>query len=263
MFGVSGTTLLAGAVLGSAVIGAVGSNSAADTQAAAQQQASASQDARFAQIQKQSQPFMDAGYGATKSLTDLLGTTGTPGQNASGTNLQQGYLTSTFNPTQAELENYPGYKFALNQGQQAVRNAGTASSGALSSGTLKDIANYTTGAASQHYGDFFNQFQTQQSNIFNRLSAIAGLGQSSAAGVGNSGTQLGIGAAQALAGAGASQASGILGATSSLAGGANSLGSLAYLNQNSGGQYPGMTGNPVQGYTHTDPTTIGPPLPGP
>jgi hypothetical protein len=225
---------VATAIVGGSVLGAVASNKAANTQADAQKNASATQADMFNTIQTNSKPFTQAGYGATGSLTDLLGTTGTPGTNASGTNLPQGYLTQQFSPTQAQLEAYPGYQFALQQGQQAVRNADTATVGAMSSGTLKDLANYTTGAAAQNYGNFFNQYQTQQNNIFNRLSNIAGLGQSAAAGVGNSGTQLGTGMAQAGAAAGASQAAGTIGAANAITGGVNNLAGMAYLNGNSG-----------------------------
>lgn len=249
--------------LGSAVIGAVGSMSAADTQASAANKATDAANARYAQVQKNSQPFMDAGYGATSTLTQLLGTSGAPGSDVAGTGgLKNGYLTSQFAPTQDQLNKYPGYQFALQQGGQAVRNADTPGVGALSGAALKDLTNFNVGTANQYYGQYFNQDQTQKNNIFNRLSSIAGLGQSASAGVGNSGTQLGQTAAQSTAAAGAASASGILGATNAAAGGANTYMGMQYLNaQNPGVQQSnGLTYNAggSGGYTTTIPGSMGP-----
>ena len=231
--------------LAGAAIGAVGSITASNTQADAQKNAAATQQGMFNTVQGNSQPFMQAGYGATNTLTQLMGTSGTPGSDVAGTGgLKNGYLNSQFAPTQDQLNQYPGYQFALQQGGQATRNADTPGMGALSGSALKDLTNFNVGTANQYYGQYFNQDQTQKNNIFNRLSSIAGLGQSAAAGVGNSGTQLGQGIAQAGAAAGASQAGGIVGASNALSGGANSLAGMMYLNaQNGTGSNPGAIGN--------------------
>ena len=249
--------------LGSAVIGAAGSIYSADKQSSADKNAVDSANARYAQIQANSQPYMDAGYGATDTLSQLLGTKGAPGSTVAGTGgLTNGYLTSTFNPTQDQLNNYPGYQFALQTGSQAVRNADTPGVGALSGAALKDLDAFNVGTANQYYGQYFNQDQTQKNNIFNRLSAIAGLGQSAAAGVGNSGTQLGQTAAQGTAAAGAATASGILGATNAVTGSGNTLAGLMYLNsQNPGTPLSnGLTYNAggSGGYTPTVPGSVGP-----
>lgn len=254
---------VAAAVAGAAVVGAVASNSAANKQAGAANNATAATNSRFNQIQANSQPYMNAGYGATDTLTQLLGTSGTPGSTVAGTGgLQNGYLTSTFNPTQAQLESYPGYQFQLQQGGQAVRNADTPGVGALSGAALKDLTSFNQGLAASNYNTYFNQDQTQKNNIFNRLSSIAGLGQSAAAGVGNSGTQLGQTAAATTAAAGAASASGILGGANSLTGGANTLAGLQYLTaQNPGTALGnGLTYNAggSGGYTTTVPGSVGP-----
>jgi hypothetical protein len=221
-------TWVAAAIVGGAVVGAVGSNMAAGKQAAGQEQAAATQQQMFGTITGQEQPFLNAGYGATTSLNELLGlTSGSPGGG-----LPNGYLSQTFNPTEQQLENYPGYQFQLQQGGQAVRNADTPGVGALSGPALKDLMGFNQGLAASNYQNYFNQFQTQQNNIFNRLSNIASLGQNAAGNLGNSGTQLGTGIAQAQAAAAGSQASGIVGATNSI----SSAGvPLAYFLGGSGG----------------------------
>lgn len=201
-----------------AVVGAAGSVIASHQQAHGQEQAANTQAGMFNTINQQEQPFIQAGYGATKTLSELLGTAAPTGDNgmASGTQLPGGYLNQPFNPTQEQLNNYPGFQFSLQQGENAVRNAGTPSQGALSGATLKDLMSFNQGLAQTYYGNYFNQYQQQQQSIFNRLSQIAGLGQSAATQVGNSGTALGTGIAQAQAAAAGSQAAGTVGATNSI-----------------------------------------------
>lgn len=219
-------TWVAAAVVGGAVVGAVGSNMAAGKQAQGQEQAAATQQGMFNTINQEEQPFVQGGYGAETSLQNLL--YGTPGGTDAGTGLANGYLSQTFNPTQQQLNDYPGYQFQLQTGGQALENANTPGVGALSGPALKSLMSFNQGLAGTNYQNYFDQFQTQQNNIFNRLSSIAGLGQSAGAQVANSGTQLGTGIAQAQAGAAASQAGGIVGATNSLSGSANTLAGLIY-----------------------------------
>ena len=256
--------MVAAAMVGAAAIGAVGSYAAADKQASGAKAAANTQQNMFNTVQANSQPYMQAGDSAASTLSQLMGLSGTSGSQVGSTGLTNGYLSQTFNPTEAQLESYPGYQFQLQQGGQATRNADTPGVGALSGAALKDLTSFNQGLASSNYNNYFNQTQTQQSNIYNRLSQIAGLGQSAAAGVGNSGTQLGQGiAASQQAGATAS-AAGTVGATNALSGGATNLAGLMYLQQNTGNPYAsqGLTGNDSTGYTTTVPGSMGPPAPG-
>lgn len=158
-----------------------------------------------------------------------------------------GQFTKGFTPTDFLNNLDPGYQFQLQTGGQAIRNADTPGVGSLSGPALKDLMTFNQGLASTGYQNAFNRFQTQNTNIFGRLSEIAGLGQNAAANVGTSGTSLGTGAAQAQAAAGGSQAAGIVGATNSLSGAGVPL---AYLlaNQNNGGGGLGQSAN-LQGST--------------
>jgi hypothetical protein len=222
---------IATAIAGSAILGAFGSNRAAKTQANAQTNAANMQLGMFNTINGQEQPFMQAGYGATGKLSDMLGISGNTGTEGYGS------LIAPFNPTQEQLNNYPGYQFALKTGAQAVQNASTPSAGALSSQTLKSLMGFNQGMANTNYGTYFNQYQQQQKNIYDRLYGIANLGQNAASNTGAAGTSLGTGAAQATAAAGGSLAGGIVGATNSLAGNAVPM---AYMMQNqSGGEAGG------------------------
>jgi hypothetical protein len=226
--------------VGGAVISSQGAQSAANTQANAQQQAAADQLQMFNTINQQEQPFIQAGQGATTALQQLLGLA--PGNPGGG--LLNGYLTQTtgpfsFNPS--SITSSPGYQFAQQQGLQAVANNQSASVGALSGPALKALTQFSTGTAAQYYNDYFNQaqsqyatnlnsLQSQQNNIFSRLSAIAGLGQNAASNTGTAGTALGTGASQAIAGAGASQAAGTVGSANALAGGLGGVGNAFALN---------------------------------
>lgn len=277
--------------IGTAVAGVAGSamsssaaSSAANTQAGAQEQAAAIQQGMFDTINGQEQPFMQAGYGATSALSQLLGLS--PGGGAAG--LPNGYLTQGTPRTQtpqtaptfdaSTVTNSPGYQFAQQQGLQQVANAEAPNVGALSGPALKALTSFASGTAAQYYNDYFNQAntvfnqgttafnegttafneqQSNQQNIFSRLSAIAGLGQNAASNTGTAGTALGTGTAQAVAGAGASQAAGTVGSANAISSGLSSLASNPYalssiLNNNSSGAgadagVPGWS--PAQGGT--------------
>ena len=227
-------------VVAAGVIGAVGSSMAADKQAGAQEHAADTQRQMFDTVVQQEQPFIKPGYESETTLAQLLGLESPTGVNgtAAGTNLAGGYLTQTFNPTQAQLENYPGYKFQLDQGNLALNSANSATGSAISGPALKSLMSFNQGLAASNYQNYFNQFNTQQNNIFNRLNAIASLGQNAAGNLGNNSTQLGTGIAQAQAAAGGSIAGGIAGATNNI-GNAVSLASL--MNNQNSAPYAGYT----------------------
>ena len=246
---------IAAAIVGAGALGAVGSVVAGGEQASGQKAAANTQQDMFNKTQANEQPYMQGGYGAESDLQGLLGESGTPGTTVGDTGLQQGFLTQQFDPN--SLNGNPAYEFALQQGGQATRNADTPGVGALSGAALKDLTNFDVGTANQYENQYYNQFQTNQNNIFNRLSAIAGLGQNAAANVGNNGAQLGTGIAQAEAGEAASTAGGIVGATNSLSGGANTYAGYQYLtagqgyapgaNQNGGTNPVNTSGGPGGG----------------
>lgn len=201
-----------------AAIGAVGSIVSGSEQASGQEAAAQTQQNMFNTIVGQEQPFIQGGYGAETTLNQLMGTAPATGANgtAAGTTLPGGYLTQTFNPTESDLENYPGYQFQLNQGDLAVNSANSAGGSALSGPALKSLMSFNQGLAASNYQNYFNQFQTQQNNIFNRLSNIAAMGQNAAGNLGTAGANLGTGIAQAQAAAAGSIAGGISGATNNV-----------------------------------------------
>jgi len=181
-----------GAVAGSA-IAAGGEKAAANTQ-----------QNMFNTIEGNEQPFISGGESAETALLQGEGL-----ESGSSGGVGNGYFNEQFNPTQAQLNAYPGYQFQLQTGGQALENANTPGVGALSGPALKSLMAFNQGTAASNYSNYFNQFQTQQNNIYNRLSGIAGLGQNAASNLGNNGAQLGTGIAQAQAAGAGSIASGV------------------------------------------------------
>lgn len=155
-------------------------------------------------------------YGATQAELDAAG-----GQFA-------GQFAQKFSPQNFEQD--PSYQFRLNEGLKALQASGAARGTLLSGQGLKDITNYAQGAASQEYQSAFDRYRTQQSDIYSRLSGLAGVGQTATGAISQAGqnaaTQMGsnlIGAQQGasnyLTGAAASQAAGQVGSANAWAGG--------------------------------------------
>ena len=107
----------------------------------------------------------------------------------------------------------PGYDFRFDEGIRAIDRSASARGMLMSGGQLRELQRYGQGFAS---GEF--------NNYANRLSALAGIGQTAAFGTGQLGTQIagqvGQGAAslgQTILAGGQAQASGIIGANNALA----------------------------------------------
>jgi hypothetical protein len=148
------------------------------------------------------------------------GQPGQPAQPQTG-GLGFGSLTKSFDTSDWQKLS-PAYNFQLQQGRQGVLNADTSGQGALSGAAMKDLINYNQNAANTSFNSAFNQYQTQQGNIFSRLSGIAGLGQSSANNTGQQGTTLAGQAAQSATNIGTARAGGIVGSANAISGGLSS-----------------------------------------
>jgi hypothetical protein len=143
---------------------------------------------------------------------------GQPSQPGQTGGLGYGSLTTPF--TAANWQQLsPAYNFQKQQGQQGVLNSDAAGAGALSGSAQKDLIDYNQSAANTSFNNAFNQYQTQQGNIFSRLSGIAQLGQSSANNTGQQGTALAGQAAQSATNIGTAQAGGIVGSANAISGG--------------------------------------------
>jgi len=150
-----------------------------------------------------------------------------------GDTTAQGYGSMSGSATPKDVQADPGYQFGLQQGQQALQRQASAR-GMLNSGNaLMAATRYGNDYAGTKYNEAWNRMQGNQTNTFNRLASVAGLGQTGASQIAASGSnaannisanQIGVGNAQAAAGIASSNAW------------ANSANQLAgwYANRNNG-----------------------------
>lgn len=136
-------------------------------------------------------------------------------------------LNQKFSFNADDLENTPGYQFALTQGLKSTNNSLAAQGLGLSGAQAKGLSEYATGLADQTYGNQYNRAlstfstnqQQAQTNVGN-LQNLLNVGQNSAAqtgqgtvnaanAAGNYQTQAGNATASGYAGVGNAVSSGI------------------------------------------------------
>ena len=223
--------MTAAAIGGSALLGSYASSKASQGQAdaalqAAQIQADASKYAANLQQQQyqenvqRQQPFYDAGRTALNQLIPL------------STNYKQ-FGMDQFNAD-------PGYAFRLSEGQKALDRSAAARGGLISGGALKAAATYGQNMGSQEYQNAFNRYQTERAAQLNPLQSLAGMGQTTAAGlgvagqnmasnVGNYGMQGAAATGEGYMGAANARASGYMGTANAINSGISNY--LGYQNQ--------------------------------
>lgn len=204
--------------LGAAVISGgasiFGANKAADAQKDAAQQASDTQRQMFDVTQENLRPYMDAGAGATTTLTNRLPE-----------------FTSPIALDQAWLEKTPGYQFTRNQGLKSVQNAAGARGLGASGAALKGAAQFATGLSDSTYQNQFQNAITNQTNAYSRLLSLAGLGENAAAGVGNAAITTGQNIGNNITGAGNAEGASYLAAAKGVGNAANSIPNYLLTNQ--------------------------------
>ena len=205
------------AILGGAALGAYGaSKQAGAAESASQLQYQSTQDAARQQremfdiLNAQQAPYRQAGYGALNQINTMLP-----------------QFTKEFTSADLIKNLDPSYQFMLQQGLGATGQAMNVGGG----GSNVDLARqkFAQEYAKTGAQQAFNNYQSQQSNIYNRLSNLAGIGQAAqtqsntlGSNTANALSQLGIGGASAL---GAGQ----VGAANAMAGAYGNIGSSATL----------------------------------
>lgn len=209
------------AALGGAAIQANAAQNAASTQAAALEQSQAIQQGMFNTIQSNEAPYIEAGGQAQKQLNYLLGigdSTAQPGAPGGFGSLNQPFTADTFKQFS------PAYQFNLQQGGQGVLNQDSGAQGAESGSALKDLMSFNQNFANNSFANAFTQYQTQQNNVFNRLSGIAGLG-SQAGSAGTTGApQFASSIGNTASNIGTAQAAGQIGVANAISGGLQGIG---------------------------------------
>lgn len=208
--------MVAAAVAGSAVVGGIASNMAADKQAdAAGRSADMSAEAA-AQMREDLSPYNQLGQQAINPLWAAMGYN----VDASGNPVidPNAALQQKFSFDASNLQNTPGYQFALQQGLKGTNNALASQGLGLSGAQAKGLSTFATGLADQTYGNQYNRalstyntnFSAAQNNVGN-LQNLLSVGQNSAAQTGQAGINAANNAGNYLTQQGNAQASGIAG----------------------------------------------------
>jgi hypothetical protein len=173
-------------------------------------------------------PYMQTGAGAAGQLNNLLGI----GSQSSGTNAAGAYgsLNAPFN-AQTFQQQSPQYQFNLQQGAQGTLNQSASSQGAESGAALSGLMSFNQGYANNAYNSAFQNYQTQQNNVFNRLSGLATLGSNAGSNSATGASQFSSSIGNTTSSIGASQAAGTVGAANAITGGLTS-GANAFYGQN-------------------------------
>lgn len=170
------------AIGGSALLGASAAKSAAKTQAASADQATQLQREMFEKQLELQRPFQEAGVNALAKM-------------------QKGVVSDYMDPS---------YQFRLGEGMKALDRQAAARGGLISGGALKAAQRYGQDYASQEFG-----------NAYNRLAAMAGIGQTATGAMGNAAGNFGVNAGNNYMGAANARASGYVGGANALTGGLN------------------------------------------
>lgn len=187
------------AILGSAVLGAASSRSAAKAQSGAANRAADLQQQQFERQVELQEPFRQAGITALNELTPLASE----------------YTPFGMDQFQAD----PGYGFRMSEGMKGLERSAAARGGLLSGSTLKGIQRYGQDLASQEYTNAFNRYQTERNARLNPLQSLAGVGQTATNQLGAAGQNYATGAGEALGAGAQARASGYMGMANAAAGG--------------------------------------------
>lgn len=218
------------ASIGGALLGGKAAKSAADTQAQAADRAAAAQMSMFNTIRGDLSPYRTFGASGVNPLAYGLGLPGAtnPGEQI-GSAGGPGGLIAPFNPTEAQLESTPGYKFIKAQGLEATQNSFAAQGLGASGAAARGASQYAEGLASTFYQQQFDNYWKQNTTVANELSNVVGTGQSASNQTGAFGTSAAQSASNFSTSGAAATAAGDVGQANALTGGLTGLSNAATL----------------------------------
>jgi len=207
------TYWVAGAVVGSALIGSNAANRSASTMAGASDRSAELQYQQYQDTMARQKPFYDVGVNALPELVSA----------------------SKYEPfTMDKFKADPGYAFRLSEGQKALERSAAARGGLLSGGTGKALQRFGQEMGSQEYTNAFNRYQAERTARLQPLQSLTGMGQSTGQQISQSGQQMASNVGDAMGSSAAARASGYVGSANALTGGLNT-----YLNYSQGQNYLG------------------------
>lgn len=151
--------------------------------------------------------------------------------------LSKGWDQTFQAPNQLTEQNDPGFQERLNLGETALNNSAAARGGLLTGGTARDVNQFAQDYASNEYGNVYNRamntfdtnyntFSADQASKYNRLAALAGIGQQTASQLSTAGQNNANNAGNLLMAGGNAQASGINNAAAATASGYQNQGNI-------------------------------------
>ena len=210
--------MIPAAIFGGALLGGSASRSAASTQADAASRASDAQLQMFREQAALQEPFRQAGVRALPQLEAQR-------------NMMPGAFTG-----QVNLGQDPGYAFRLSEGQKALDRSAAARGGLISGGAMKAAQRFGQESGSQEYQNAYNRALTgynadvsREATGYNRLAALAGIGQTATSQIGAAGAANAANVGNYLTSGAAANAAGQVGQANAITGGLST-----YLNYNQG-----------------------------
>ncbi len=191
--------MIPAAIIGSSLLGASSSRSAANAQAAAADRAADVQREIFERQVELGKPYREAGEAALNKLIPLA-TEYTP-----------------FGMEQFQAD--PGYGFRMSEGMKALERSAAARGGLMSGATGKALTRYGQEMGSQEYQNAFNRYQAERQARLNPLQSLAGVGQTAAQNLAGQAGQFGSNLAETMGAGAQARASGYMGAANAITGG--------------------------------------------
>ena len=213
---VGGTTLVSSKMQSDAA------KDAAEMQVAGGDRALAENRRTYEQGREDARPYRETGYTALQDITKRMP-----------------LFTSQFGDEQMAQYLDPSMEFRRKLGEQTTARMLNVGGGAISGNTLRGLEEFGQGMASTEYGNAFNRFQNERTNIYNTLANIAGMGQGAVNTGVQAGTNFGGQQASIITGQAAAQAAGQVGAANAYSGALGNIGNYAMLNSFLGKQAPG------------------------
>ncbi|CAB4172802.1 hypothetical protein UFOVP953_6 [uncultured Caudovirales phage] len=213
------TWVTAAVIGGSAALNAYTASKQADAaKQAAQMQADAAnrameiQQAQFDRINEQQRPQRELGYKGVSQISDMMP-----------------YLTKQFGPQDLQAGLAPNYDFMLSQGQGLNAAKANQAGGMIGGNALQGLNQFTQDYAQNAYQNAFNNYQTGQTNIYNRLAGIAGIGQTAQGAVNAAGSNLANNLSSLGVGSAAATGSGLIGAANAYSNAGSNIANNATL----------------------------------
>lgn len=124
--------------------------------------------------------------------------------------LQGGMNDMSRSFTMSDFMKDPGYQFRMDEGLKAIDRSAAARGGLNSGATMKALTRFGQDLASNEYTNAYNRFKNDQTQRFNQLSSLAGVGQVANNQIGNAAAQYGAQTSNNILGVGNAQAANLM-----------------------------------------------------